>query len=32
MKLLDEALPDVIVRGGSWVDRTSGEKKVGFGM
>jgi hypothetical protein len=32
MKVLDDALPDVKVRGGSWVDRKSNEKRVGFGM
>lgn len=32
MKMLDDALPGVKVRGGSWVDRKSREKRVGFGM
>lgn len=31
MRVLDDALPDVKVRGGAWVDAFSGERRVGFG-
>jgi hypothetical protein len=32
MRVLDDALPDVKVRGGAWVDAISGERRIGFGV
>jgi hypothetical protein len=32
MRVLNDALPDVKVRGGAWVDAISGERRIGFGV